>query len=172
MPLRSMILLLPLQALSLAQPAETISNQKLIGEMKEMRALLERLGQTVSTLERGQKGQLALSRIQIDEYRVATLEAQRLQLVTREQELSKEAAEAGAFSRTEESGGGQMLVAAPDGTTQIVSRQAAGTATARLTQANRSLERVRKSRVEIEQQIAVYRARIEKMEQYLEEAMR
>jgi hypothetical protein len=154
-------------ALCSAQAPDSVGNQKVLAELKDMQASLKGLLQLMETIEKGQKSQLTLTRIQIDEYRVATLEAQRLQLLARERELTREVAASPPAARTEESGG-QMLPTSPTGPPDAGGRSSASPSSVRLAQSSRTLEEVRRNRQIVEQQIAVIRARIDKMERSLE----
>ena len=160
-----------LSALCLAQAPDPLANQKAQSQLKEMQDSLTRLLLLMETIEKGQKSQLVLTRIQIDEYRAATLESQRLQLLARERELTREVAAASAAAKSEE-GAGQMVPTSPTGPPETGGRSGAGPASARLAQSSGQLEEVRRNRQSVEQQIAAIRARIEKMERSLDEVPR
>jgi hypothetical protein len=165
------LLLYILAPIASAQTPDPAASQKVLEELRGMRSLLNQLAQAVNTLQQGQKGQLALARIQIDESRVASLEVQKLQLISREQELEKEVAAASAFLRGEEGGASSPVAVSPTVAADSTGA-AAGILASRLAQAKSALDETRRARASVEGRIVALRARIDRMEQFLEEAMR
>jgi hypothetical protein len=143
--------------LGLAQTADSLTNQKVLEELKGVRATLARI---MEVLEKGQRAQLLLARLQIDEGRVVALEGQRIQLTAQERELEKELAEAASLARAEESG---LIRTAPG---------APSTAATRQDQATRKLDEVRRARRTVDQALTTLRNRIATTEKSLEEALR
>jgi len=163
---RLLVALTLLPALGLTQPSDPITNQKIIEELRGVRTSMEKL-------EKGQNALVALARIQVDESRVAVLEAQRLQLLSREQDLEKRMAGNAAAIPQERPGAVPTLVqAVPDGSQRIVQAVPASPAADRFTESPQRLEEVRRSRQAIEQSIAGLRKRIALWEKYLDDVLR
>jgi hypothetical protein len=160
---RLLLMLCVLPAGSFAQ-AQSVTDQQILTELKGVRAVLEKL-------ESGQKALMALARIQIDESRVAYLEAQRLQLSTKEQELSKEAERAAATLRGLAGGSGMAVAQAATGGDSTASLDL-GPYQQRLSQATQKSAEATRARQTIEQTLAVLRSRIAAMEKALEGAGR
>jgi len=144
-------------SMGVAQAPDSLTNQKILEELQGVQATLARV---IEVLEKGQRAQLILVRIQIDQGRAAALESQRIQLLEQERDLEKESTEAAALARAQDSG---LLRTAPG---------APNTINARKDQASRKLEEVRRMRTSVEQELTALRNRIATMEKSLEEALR
>lgn len=165
MTYRLALLLSVLPAVGMTQARDLATDQKILAELKGVRAALEKL-------EAGQKTLAALTRIQIDEGRIAHLEAQRLQLSAKEQELKKEVDRAAMTLRGVESGSATGPVQTATGRGESISSVDLGPLRARHSQAAQNAEETTRARQSIEQSIAVLRNRIAVMEKYLEGATR
>jgi hypothetical protein len=164
MSFRVPIILLLLSAGGFAQLPDASANQKLIEELRGVRATLEKL-------EKGQKAQIILARIQIDESRAATLETQRLQLLAEEQDLEKDAARDATVSRTEGSAGRTLVRVAPDGSQEILPSPPPNSGSTTADPA-RNLDDVRRSRQSLDVKIAELREQIAVWEKQLDEVLR
>jgi hypothetical protein len=157
---RLSLVLLVLSGTGTAQTVDPALNAKVLDELRAIRASMEKAERTHAAL-------VALARIQIDEGRVAALEAQRLQLMAQEHDLEREA---GPASSDGPSGAKVMLRVMPDGQPEVVSSGSAGASQA--TPAGRRLSETQRRRLEIEQSIEGLRKRIAVWEKQLEEALR
>lgn len=141
--------------------AQAGADSQLLAELKAVRAALEKL-------DNGQKVLAALARIQIDESRVASLEAQRLQLLSSEQDHRKEAA---ATLRSLEGGSSPVALHTATGEESTAGADLTPLRN-RLSQANQKAEEAARTRKGIEQAIAALRARIATLEKFVEESGR
>ena len=153
-------------AVTAAQGPDPLSNQKIAEELRAVRISLEKI-------ERSQSVLIVLSRIQIDESRVAVLEARRLQLLSQEQSLERQTLDTAALLPREQSGSQSAVVqVSPDGSPQVVQAPSGSSAAERFTEVSGKLEEVRRARLAIEQSIAGFRKRIAGWEKQVEEALR
>lgn len=149
-----------LPVLCLAQTQDVATNQKILDELRSIRASLERL-------EKGQRALLALARIQADGSQLTALEAQRQRLAAEERDLEKEIA---AATRTMAAPTPMMMN--PDGTSQPAEPIDTGPLRARLNQASSSLKEVQRAREKLDQEIAWLKGRIAAAEKLIEDALR
>jgi hypothetical protein len=164
--LRSIFTLFALSpALSLAQAPEALTQQKMLEELKGIRGALERL-------ENSQRLLAGMLRIQIDEQRVAALEAQRLQLSAREAELNKEVA--GMVGRLQHTRSRESLPELQEvtGTSERLTTGDVSPWAIRHAEATKQAEETRRAKQNLEESIARLRARIASFEKYLEGATR
>ena len=87
-----------------AQPADI--DQKLLEEIKAVRASLDRLVQLTEETQKTQQAALAFQQVQIYDSQLGALEAQRDALSERETDLSGKAGALGASARAAQSGAG------------------------------------------------------------------
>jgi len=139
-------------------PAES---RGLAEEMRSVRTAIERL-------EKGQTSLLLLLRIQIDEGRLAALEAERLQLTARLQVLERDHAKA-ARSRAAASGPGPAVMTA-DGSVVEVREDTERSGTPE--EIGRQLSAVRQQRQRVEEAIRLVRERIAVWESKLDPSFR
>jgi hypothetical protein len=133
-------------------------------------AVIEQLKGVVAALERLEKSNnllIVLNRIQIDESRLATLEAQRQGLLTQEKVLTEEISSS-APSRDAPSSVGRLVQVGPGGD-PVVGRDTGST---RYADATRKLDEVRRNLRSVEQSITTLRGRVAAWEKRLEEAER
>ena len=150
-----------LPSLGLAQTPDAATNQRILGELKGVRASLERL-------EKSHKALLALTKLQMDESRVATLQERRSRLSAQERDLTEKIAaanraEAASVTTSAQAGGG---------TPEAAAQAEANLARSFSEQATRTLKEVTRSREELEQEIARLKERISATEKLFEDAMR
>ncbi|HUL74841.1 MAG TPA: hypothetical protein VLT86_17140 [Vicinamibacterales bacterium] len=151
------LLLLPL--LPLAQTPD-VNQPGVLEELKSVRATLEKL-------EKGQRMLVALMRIQIDEGRMAGLEAERKQLTAEETTLNERVTQLSAAAANPAT----SRLATPTGSSQAQAAQDAANG-ARLDEATRRLDGVRSRLRTTEASIAALRNEISSWEQYFQDAMR
>lgn len=149
--------------LCLSQTPEALWQQKMLEELKSVRSAIERL-------ENGQLALLALVRIQLEEQRLAALEAQRAQLAVREGQLSQELTAADAALRSMTNGQQLPELESVTGASERITTAGVSPAVTRHTEATQKLEQARRARQSLEESIAKLRARISALEKYLEGA--
>ena len=140
--------------------ADPSVQQKLLDEMKNVRASLVRI-------EKGQNALLALIRIQVEEGRVAALEARRLRLEGQEQSVGKEIETTAAALANDQSGNSPT---GPESSPALASlSQQVRNNHARASQKRDALASERRT---IEESITAVRNRIAALEKYLEDSLR
>jgi len=147
-----------LPALGLAQ--ESVASQRVLDELKGIRASLERM-------EKGQAALIALMRVQFDEIKLTDLDAQRSRLTVQEQELGKEMATAARMTD-----GPPAMVMSADGTSQPAAPADTSALKARAAQASSSLKEVQRARQAVDQEIARIKDRIAALDRYLADFLR
>lgn len=153
----SFLLLIPI--ICAAQSPEANAQRMMLDELKGIRAALERI-------EISQRAILTLTRLQIDESRVAALEAERSRLALREDGLRKETAVAARASEAQEQ------VGQPDGSSQVVASSQIPAARAQTAQASAALREVSISREALDQQIGRLKERIAQLQKAIDDAAR
>ena len=148
---------------SLGQTSDT-AQQRVIEELRGVRTTLERLEKSNAIL-------VSLVKIQIDESRLAALEAQRQRLVAQEQDLSNEIGKTGPAVLHEDANSGRRLVQSANGS-EPEFRTAPSPAKIRHTEATRRIEEVRRGIRTLEQSMTELRNRIAVVEKHLENAGR
>jgi chromosome segregation ATPase len=158
-----------LAPLCLAQSTDTVTNQKLLEELKSLRTSIDRLAQLMEANEAAQKADLALRRMQVFESRLATLEGQRARLATQEQQLTKDVSTATGTIRAQDAVVAQGVLKV-DGSMDADPQRAA--LRNRITEGSRSLDETRRKREAADQEIAALRTRIAALEKTLDAALR
>lgn len=144
-------------------PGQSAAEQRgLAEEMRSVRAAIERL-------EKGQTALLLLLRIQIDESRLAALEAERLQLLARQRALEKEHASV-TRARSAASVGAGPTVLTADGS--IVEARQTQDSAEQPEEMARSLASVSQQRRRVEEAIRLLRERITLWESRLDPSLR
>jgi hypothetical protein len=153
-------------SLSILPPtqAPTLGPRDTLDELKSVRVSLERL-------EKGQNQLIVLARIQIDESRIATLEAQRQSLLEREPQLAEEVGRLGIMVKQAASGVMTLVEATPDGPESMVVAKPDNVA-ARHAEAARQLDEARSGLRTLDQAITGLRTRIATWEKRFEEISR
>jgi hypothetical protein len=141
------------------------TDQQILAELKGVRAALEKL-------DSGQKALMTLVRIQINESRVAHLEAQRVQVSAKEQDYRKEADNAAATLRRLENGSGAASVQSETGAIESGASLDLTPFRTRHAQAAQRAEETTRTRQNMDQAIAALRSRIAALEKSLEAAAR
>lgn len=150
-----------LPVLCLAQMPDTTANQRVIDELKSIRAALERIEKTQHAL-------LALTRLQFDETQLASLEAQRLRLAAQEAEANREIAK---VSRVLDAPP-PLMISPEDGSVKAAPRPDLSAEQARHSKATAALQEVESTRQSIDAQVTRLRSRIAAAEKLLEEILR
>jgi len=151
------LLLLPLLPL---EQTPDVNQPGVLEELKSVRATLEKL-------EKGQRMLVALMRIQIDEGRMAGLEAERKQLAAEESTLNERVMQLSAAAANPAA----SRLATPTGSSGGQAAQDSANR-ARLDEATRRLDDVRSRLRTAEASIAALRNEIASWEQYFQDAMR
>ena len=149
-----------LPAIPLAQAQDVVTNQKVLDELKSIRASLERL-------EKSQKALLALTRIQFDQGQLTALEAQRQRLSAREQNLNNDVAAAARILN-----GPAPQIHSVDGTPPPLTQTDTGPLKERLAQLSLALKEVQRERLALEPEITRLKGRIAAVEKLIEDALR
>ena len=154
---RILACLLLLVALGRAQAPDSAGSQKILEELKGVRAELARV---TGLLEKSQRAQLLLGRLQVEASRMAVLEAEQVRLSAQEPGLEKEASSTAAVVRAEETGALPTLPGAVSPSRNLAA------------QARGKLEDSRRARQNAEQEIARLKNQIASIEKSLEEITR
>jgi hypothetical protein len=157
MSMRTTLALSLLPVFSLAQSTDT-ANQRVIEELRGVRAMLEK----------SQRVLVALVRIQIDESRLAALEAERQRLLTQEQGLSDEIDKAAVALRNEDNRQVPTFVQSVPGSEPVM-RIEPHPARSRHAEATRRIQEVRGRKLNVEQSITGIKDRIAAWEKHLDE---
>ena len=137
----------------LAQTPDT--NQKLLDELKAVRASLDRLVQLTEAVQKTEQAVLAFQQVQVYDSQLRALESQRDALSERETDLGGKTAALGASARAAQSGVGPN--GAPVGDADTGYRKVLDD---RLSETTRLLYATREKQKVIEQQISALRSRI------------
>ncbi len=154
-------------AVCLAQSPDV--NQRLLEEMKGVRAALNRMVQLLETMEKTQVALLALQQVLGYESQLRTLQSQQSQFATQERDLSTRVAALEEAARTQEGGVDPGGLKVPGG---VQDARSLAETQERLASAKRSLDEIRGRLKSVDQESAALRSRIEQQQKALEGARR
>jgi hypothetical protein len=150
----------PLGKSSAALAQASDSDQKVLVELKGIRATLSRLVELGEAADKNQRAAVALQQVQVYDNRLMTLRTEQNQLASREWDLNRSAAALSASLFTVNAGIGANGLPLPEGSNApggaALQEQSAA--------ATRALQEVHERQRALEQEIAVLRSRIAELE--------
>jgi predicted nucleic acid-binding Zn-ribbon protein len=153
----------------LGKPASVLaqapdSEQKVLAELKGIRATLSRLVELGEAADKSQRAAVALQQVQVYDNRLKTLRTEQSQLASQEWDLNKSAAALSASLHAVNAGIGANGLPLPEG----VSNGSAGASIQEQSAAaTRALQEVHERQRAVEQEIAALRSRIAEVEKFV-----